>query len=558
MNASRSKLLVIGLVLLLAGLAAAVAYLGRITHSGPAAENHGGANGLIPDLGGRAKPMPGANDTPAGNQPANPAGNGPSNDAPDTTTDQPPADHENSVFEIDTYLSNLAHGTRVRNQRSIDLAHAALRKCRPDKLVDERVTFALTAEANAFVRTQFFAAFHQPDPKLDWARRALEQRGGKFLGTDAVYEPGEEAELAAYARLLLQSLIVQVRAPADPDARTLAFARNVLDAQRPAWALKLLLTDPLEDVLMQDIAAFARLLEQELKHLLERATAEWDLREQAFWLYALAQPDAAGLLSQMEAPFLRPHVATLLPLFGPWPVQQTFRAVPVWPLWQRLREQAAAISAMVGRVLAGNALPPEKQLLIQRLARHDVPDARQMLEAGLQRKDVNLGDYLAAWGYRAATPDDLKRLIEAAASADTASATGAIEGLRQSQLPQADIELQRLIEQGDNAGIQSQALGALLLRNSADADKLVESYLGADRDPSLRAVAVAHIAAKNTARMQRVVEEDASPRVRQAALTRLGDLKDKKLRSFFLSVAINDNSPLIRQQAKKLAEELKD
>ncbi len=556
MGATRTKLLVFGLLVLLAALVATVAYVGRIKHAPADNSQAAGANGLIPDLGGRGKPMAGGNDAaPAANATPDPA----ANDAPDNTQPQAPPDRENSVFQIDTYLSNLAHGVRTGNQRTIDLAQDALRKCRPDKLVDERVQAALAAEQNAFVRTGYFAAFHQPQSSLAWAQQALELRSGKFLGTDAVYDPGEEAELGTYASLLLKQLIQasHQQPPATPDARCLAFARNVLDTERPPWALRLLLQGLAEEVLAPDVPEFPRLLEQELKHLLERASADWQLREYAFWMYALAQQDLSALVASMETPFLRPHVASLLSLMPqrrPPPLQRELTV----PLMNRVRALAPAVSDLVARVLAGNAPQAEKQLLIQRLAAQDLPRSYEILQAGLQRKDANYGDYLAAWGYCAKTAQDLARLVEAAASADSASATGAIEGLRQSQLPEADTELKRLVEQGDNAGVQSQALGALLLRNATEAEKLVESYLGADRDPALRAVAVAHIAAKDTSRMQKVVEEDASPRVRQAALTRLGDLKNKKLRSFFLGVAISDPSPLLRSQAKKYAEELKD
>ncbi|MBK9974534.1 MAG: HEAT repeat domain-containing protein [Planctomycetes bacterium] len=556
MGATRTKLLVIGLLVLVAALVATVAYVGQISHAPTNNSQPAGANQWIPDLGGRGKPMPGSNDAaPAANATPDPA----SNNAPDNTQPEPPPDRESSVFEIDTYLTNLAHGVRTRNQRTIDLAQAALSKCRPDKLVDERVQAALSSQPDAFVRTGFFAAFHQPQASLAWAQQALELRSGKFLGTDAVYDPGEEAELGTYASLLLKQLIQGLRQqpPATPDARCLAFTRNVLDTERPPWALRLLLQGLAEDVLAPDVPEFPRLLEQELKHLLERASADWQLREIAFLLYALAHQDLSALVASMETPFLRPHVATLLSLMPqrrPPPLQQEL----TFPLMDSLRALAPAVSDLVARVLAGNAPQAEKQLLIQRLAARNLPRSYDILQAGLQRKDANYGDYLAAWGYSARTAQDLARLVEAAASADSASATGAIEGLRQSQLPEADTELKRLVEQGDNAGVQSQALGALLLRNATEAEKLVESYLGADRDPALRAVAVAHIEARNTSRMQKVIEEDASPRVRQAALTRLGDLKDKKLRSFFLGVAISDPSPLLRSQAKKYAEELKD
>lgn len=516
----------------------------------------GAGNGpKVADLGSRGR------DLPAENAPANesetdrPPG-------PEPEGGEPPVEEQaNSAREIDIYLGQLAHATKVNDGRGINLAHQALRNCRPHELVDERVQAALEPERSAFVRTQFFAAFHAQEPALGWAARALELRAGKFLGTDEIYDPGEEDELKAYAHTLLRRLVLQMQS-SEPtaDPRPLAFARNALDTQIPAWALELTLWHIIEAAILTDRPELAREFEQEVRRLLERGTADLKLREQAFAVYATAQADVPALLAQMDAPWLRPYTATLVQMFPVYtpPGQLKPGSLVRTPLGDRVIQQGDAVSALVARVLAGNAPQAEKQLLIQRLCRTELPKARELLETGLQRKDANLGDYLAAWGYRARTTEDLKLLAESAAAADSASATGAIEGLRQCPLPEAAAELARIIEQGANPGTQSQALGALLARDPRKAETIVESYLGPDRDAAVRAVAVAHIPAKNTDRLKKVIDEDASPRVRQAALTRLGEMNDKKLRPYFLNVANNDPQPLIRQQAKKYADELKD
>jgi len=511
----------------------------------------------IADLGSRGRDLP-AENAPAGNSEL------PTNGTDAETPVQPPPEEEatNSAREIDIYLGQLAHATKVNDGRGIGLAHESLKKCRPHELVDERVLAALESERNAFVRTQFFAAYHANEPKLAWAARALELRAGKFLGTDETYEPGEVEELKTYATTLLRQLMQQVRS-AEPtaDPRPLAFARGAMDSERPVWALELTLRAVVEaSIEQEDLPELARAFEQEVRGLLERGTATIEMRGLAFFVYAAAQTDIPSLLGQMDAPWLRPYTAALVKLFPHFNQPGTLHlgSGVTLPLAARVIEHAVEVSALAGRILASNMPTADKQALIQTLCRVNLPKVPELLDAGIQRKDANLGDYLAAWGFRAASPEDLKLLAESAAAADSATATGAIEGLRQCALSEAAAELNRIVEQGNNPGVQSQALGALLARDSANAATIVESYLGTDRDPSVRAVAVAHIPAKNIDRMKKVIDEDGSPRVRQAALTRLGEMKDKKLRSYFNSVAINDPQPLIRQQAKKYADELKD
>lgn len=518
------------------------------------AASGGAGNGpKVADLGGRARELP-AENAPS-NQAAseNPPG-------PEPEGGEPPVEEAtNTAREIDIYLGQLAHATKVNDQRGQTLAHESLRKCRPHQLVDERVLAALESERNAFVRTQFFAAYHAEEAKLVWASRALELRAGKFLGTDENYEAGEVDELGTYLTPLLMLLLDQFMKNATPDSRTLALLRNGLDTERPEWLLKQVSAFLHKCAQIESCLPLARSIEHEMKGFLERQSAAFEIRELVFVAYAVLQQDWPSLVALLDSPQLKPYLATVINMMRPGPTADELVLGPDHrPEMLRATGQSPELIGLLQRTLAGDSPVAEKQLLIQRLAQGSGSVVVDLLKSGLQRKDANLGDYLAAWGRVAKTPEDLKLLAESAAAADSATATGAIEGLRQCALNEAAAELARIVEQGGNPGLQSQALGALLARDNAKAETIVESYLGTDRDASVRAVAVAHIPAKNIDRMKKVVDEDASPRVRQAALTRLGDMKDKKLRSYFLSVAINDPQPLIRQQAKKYADELKD
>ncbi len=508
----------------------------------------------IADLGSRGRDLP-AENAPAGNSEL------PTNGTDTETPVQPPPEEEatNSAREIDIYLGQLAHATKVNDGRGIGLAHESLKKSRPHELVDERVLAALESERNAFVRTQFFAAYHADEPKIAWAARALELRAGKFLGTDETYEPGEVEELSVYLTPLLMRLLDQFMKNATPDSRTLALLRNVLDTERPEWLLKQVSAFLHKCAQIEACLPLARSVEHEMKEFLESQSAAFEVRELVFVAFAVLQPDWPGLVALLDSPQLRSYLATVINMMRPGPTSNELAMGPDnRPDILKATGSSPELVALLQRTLAGDSSVAEKQLLIQRLALGNSEVVVDLLKSGLQRKDANLGDYLAAWGRVAKTPEDLKLLAEAAAAADSATATGAIEGLRQCALPEAAAELARIVEQSNNPGVQSQALGALLARDSANAEKVVEGYLGADRDAAVRAVAVAHIPAKNIDRMKKVIDEDGSPRVRQAALTRLGEMKDKKLRSYFNSVAINDPQPLIRQQAKKYADELKD
>jgi hypothetical protein len=117
--------------------------------------------------------------------------------------------------------------------------------------------------------------------------------------------------------------------------------------------------------------------------------------------------------------------------------------------------------------------------------------------------------------------------------------------------------LKRILEQGANLGAKSQALGALLDR-SISREQMLDEYLDPARDTALRAVAVAFVPIKNTDRLKKIVEDDPAPRVRQSALTRLGELKDVTLLSWMISIRTNDSSPVLRAQARRYAKELED
>lgn len=542
-------------------VAGVVAFIWMTALSGPGAggnEPGNAASKLIPGLGGHAIVQP-----PAANEAATTSGPV-SNDAAPNEPTLPVPTTDNSEREIDIHLAHLSHATKEGDRRGKQLAHESLKKCRPDKSVDERVTNAMLSERNSFVRVEFFKAYHVSRSRFDWAMRVQGAKSGKFTGIDALFDPGETDELKIYLIELIDAGVIARVIGTDktePDAVVVSLMRTLLDGEKPDWALECAVNG-LRDGIAEGNghADLAKRFELELKGLLERQTAALAVREDAFLVFAQAQDDLKTLLSLLETPRFRPYLATVIRCFGQRApargvVPPDKRSLPVM---KKLAAMQAEIAALCGRVLQGDAGTEEKQLLIQRLSQHAFAKAAAIIDAGLQRRDGNLGNYLAAWGRLATKAEDLKRLAEAAVSAEAATSAGAIEGLRQCGLAEAEAELKRLVEQGGNAGVQSQALGALLQRDPANAAATIEQYLGPDRDPSVRAVAVANIPASNIERLKTVGEDDTALRVRQAAYTRLGELKDIKLKSYFHRRMTTENSPLLAQICKKYYGELKE
>ncbi len=135
-------------------------------------------------------------------------------------------------------------------------------------------------------------------------------------------------------------------------------------------------------------------------------------------------------------------------------------------------------------------------------------------------------------------------------------ARGAVNGLRNSAAPGADDELRIILAIGTNTGIKGDALAALLARNPDSKGRLVDEYLGEDRPAALRAIAVAYLSDKQLDRLKELGESDPELRVREAAINRLGALKDKSLKTWFTRVSRSDSSASLRQLARKYAAEL--
>ena len=486
-----------------------------------------------------------------------------------------PAKPDATAREVDIYLVQLAHAARVGDQRGMAEAHTLLDGCLPDALVDERVQAALTVDPNAWVRIEFFKAFQGNEAAVAWSVSALRRRTDVLTGAVEVTDQGEREELKLY---ILYALELLQKPGEKPDPELMALVTTVMQAEKPDWVL-------LE--FLQVVAGLGsgwepgsplcRALEPDLRALLLRGSATEPIREIAFLCWFGCQPRDMASIQALGQPPFDSYLPVLLGCFPKYPwhrgtptpvlragAQRPHHQQVGWlfhPNWSKNAQEEVA--RVCSAVLAGTASTEQKKKLIDALATHIFEHDervlnRELLEEGLARKDANYADYLAAIGSTSASREDMELLSKATGDADPAIAAGAVEGLRRSQMPQADAELTRILEQGSNPGLKGQVLGALLDRAMTPQDKtaLLDKYLAPEHDASLRAVAVAFVPDKDVQRLQTLAEDDTALRVRQAALTRLGARKDKALRGFFLKVATRDESPVLRQQARAYAAEL--
>ena len=524
------------------------------------------ASSAIPDLGSREYTPPPAN------EPVDNSGETSTDDAGEDGGEvEPEPEVENTAREIDIWLNNLALATKAGDRKGIALNHEMLAKARPSELVDERVRNALTNEQSAWVRIQFFLAYHSEDSKFDWAMHVYDTRTAKLLGTDDLYDAGETEELKQIADRLFDRLASEWQKTESGDARLMALLRNALDTEKPEWLLGSILISVFDPMLSSHMVSFARSIEQELRNLLLRRTAALRIREWSFAAFILTFDPHDAILVELERAEWWDY-ASVLPLLytGRHKPTDTDPEAPVMRInggmvleWVEALIVGPAIPDLIERLLLGSMPKEHKRLLIQRLAERSVPNGRGMIEAGLDRKDDNYPDYLIAFGSFAADETHLQRLTRVADDPDVAAAQGAIEGLRRSGLSAADTELRKVLEQGTNIGVKSQALGALLSR-AENKNDLLEEFLDAGKDASLRAVAVAHVEITDIERLKLIVTDDQSPRVRQAALNRLGGITPensrirKDLLGFFRMVSSRDSSPVIRKAADKYASEFQD
>jgi hypothetical protein len=523
------------------------------------AENRA-TTGKVPDLGSRGYPVIASNMEPEPEDDVETDG-GPT----DGGEVEPEPEAANSAREIDIWLSNLAIATKAGDRKGIALNHEMLAKAEPDTLVDERVRNALDNEESAWVRIQFFAAYHEAKPRFDWAMHVYDTRTAKFMGTDDLYVGGETEELRLIAKELYAALIQSWMAAESGDSRLMALLRSVLDTEKPDWLLEQSVNQVMGTMIAEHMVSFARALEQELRSFLLRRRAERTLREGVFGAFILTFDPHDSIFAELELSEWWDYTPVLALLYEPRRKlinEEGLLLRSVGTLgWLNDLANNPELPKLLDRLLQGSMPTEDKRLLIQRLAEREVTNGRSMIEAGLARKDANYSDYLTSFGSYAETGEELQRLTAAADEPDVAAAQGAIEGLRQSSLPEADVELRKVLEEGANPGVKSQALGALLSR-SESTDKLLEEYLGESKDASLRAVAAQHVPLTNVERLQRIVEEDPSPTVRLAALNRVGSImpdgviQHKELYGWFVKMKDRDNSAVIRAAARKYAEAL--
>ncbi|MCA8937680.1 MAG: hypothetical protein KDB68_15905 [Planctomycetes bacterium] len=517
----------------------------------------------IPSLGSRGRSLP----EPGNDEPV-PEDNGDDvspDDGGEDPDPEPEPEYENNAREIDIWLHNLGVATKAGDRKGMAIDHDLLKQARPHTLVDERVRFALENETSAIVRIQFMLAYHEHEAKYAWAEHVYDTRTSKFMGTDELYTAGEVEELKLIARELFAALVTSWRNEEVPE-RLMALLRNALDTEKPEWLLDEVRFAVLEPIIVNHMVSLARALEQEVRGLLLRRTMKLELREAFFAAFILTFDPHEAVFTALEGSEWWDY-ASVLPLIYGHRLQPGDEAVLRFGRggidWVDALTDSEEIPKLFERLLQGSMSADAKRLLIQRIAEYDVPNGRAMIESGLACKDANYPDYLVAFGAFANSEADLQRLTAAGDDVDVSIAQAGIEGLRRSGLSAADTELRKVLEQGANLGVKSQALGALLSR-TADKLALLEEYLDVNKDASLRAVAVGSIPETNIERLQKVVEEDPSLRVRQGALNRLGTLRPesdserKKLRIWFLSIKERDPSMVIRSAARQYAEALND
>lgn len=520
----------------------------------------------LPDLGSRGKDL--ANAPAAGtNEPTGNSADGGETPA-DGGEEPPPEVAESTEREIDILIGRIQHATKVGDRKGRESAHAELRKCRPGERVDARLTFHIENEQNAWVRIEFFNAYHAEEERRKWALRVLDTRTSQLYGTTDQYASGEFEELKLYLATLLPMLF---EGPSR-DERLMGLLRSTIDAEKPEWLLVPLFQQLLRlheavkrDEYKTGPAGVTVAIRENLRRMLERQTAPEELRFMALWLWITSLEDWSTALLELEQTALKAYLPMLV---RGLPRRDRGGGIPIiddlmanlfenvgpgrgWAL-AHAQEIADLVKRMVTQPLGADII----RALIATVAERALPDALLIVEAGVSRKDEYLPAWLTALGCVGGEAV-LQRLTQAADDPDPLVAQGAVEGLRRSPTGGADAELRRVLEQGANIAVKSQALGAMLDR-SVNKTALLDEYLDVNKDASLRAVAVAHIPRTDVERMKALVENDPSLRVRQAALTRLGELKDKSLRTWFLRIKERDPSPVLRQQAHRYADELED
>lgn len=479
------------------------------------------------DLGSRGMPSIAANhDKAAAGDSENAP---PSNSAPTGEPEQPAASGV-SEREIEIHIKNLKFAVQHNNARGRDLETSWLKNAKPSELVAKLLLAALEVESDATVRLAFYGCLPAAELRENWALRTFDKAPGKFLGTDENYAQGEIAELSAYLNDIGRG---QTR-----EQDRVSLVRAILQARKPRWALEVLGAN------MTDFRPWV--YDADIEEFLKGAGVELSVREQFVYEWSRKFKSQDELMGAMGAPeFVQYWPALLKLLSNEWKDTHTLGASV-----KILEAVKAAIAACSDTAL--------KSRIIETLGGcpFDAAKLRDAIQAGMNAQGPNRADYIVAWGRIAGTSEDLKRLTDVAGGTDSDAARAAINGLRQSGLKAADDELKDVLQHGANSGVKGDALAALLERNPQTRDVLIDEYLAEDKPASLRVISVAYLSDKRLDKLKELGENDPEMRVREAAINKLGALKDKSLKTWFTRVSRSDPVPVLRQLAKKYATEL--
>jgi hypothetical protein len=485
------------------------------------------SSGSAADLGSRGLPVaaPNHNKSPA----VETENTQPGNSAP---TEEPgaPATPGASEREIEIHIKNLKFAVQHNNAKGRELEASWLRNAKPPELVAKMLLAALEVESDAAVRLAFYDCLPTAELRETWALRTYDKTPGKFLGTDENYAQGEIAELSVYLNVIGRG---QTR-----EQDRVGLVRAILQARKPRWAL---------EVLGANIVDFRPCVyDADIEEFLRSAGAELGVREQFVHEWARRFKSQDELIAAMGAPeFVQYWPALLKLLSDEW--KDTY-----------IRSASVKILEAVKAAIAACSDTALKSRIIETLGGcpFDATKLRDAIQAGMNVQGPNRADYIVVWGRIAATRDELKRLTDVAGGADSDTARAAVNGLRQSRLKAADDELKDVLLHGANSGVKGDALAALLERNSQTRDALVDEYLAEDKPASLRVISVSYLADNRLERLKELGESDPEMRVREAAINKLGSLKDKSLKTWFTRVSRSDPVPVLRQLAKKYAAEL--
>lgn len=525
----------------------------------------------IPSLGAGERPMATSQPDPIVDEPEETSAE--PEKEPTTETEKPESTEpeiepviESTVREIDIYIKRLSHAAKVRDSKGIKSSTSFLEKASPAELVDERLLFALQSEQNAFARMALFETFRSGENALSWADSVFTSKYSKYTGDDSNFSQGEQAELLGYGLSIIGSLR-QVVDYASNSGFT-AFLKNLGQTQSPEWAWHIVLRLA-EQVVFATNNDLGKAFGPSFDDALRKGVAKFEKAKILFLIWARQYSSSTDLLNAMVLPDFAPYYVHL---FGVGLMQRSNDVVRLnGPISNKVfdmfrgDESVISLIAKVRVVLTSDYLSEADTIaLIREVGKYSHGD--KLIEEGIARQGEYLQYYYAAYGFNRVDKTILKKLSNAANDPDPATAIGGVHGLRQWGNSDGDKALRTILEQGSNIAVKSHALGALLERttDSNSRSKMLEDYLDANKSVSLRAVAVGHVPETDVERLQRIVDEDSSARVRTAALQRVGSIseslktkRDKKaMRAWFLKVKARDSSPVIRSQARQFAKAL--